>query len=327
MPAKRACCLQILYSYPGGTSLVTQMMEQVPHFCFPHGVQPLLLERTPSMSALNEVIYSQQYQNSDGCSFIFLMKVGNSQECLLVPFKSSSHTGAAITRKGEELRTCSRFSGLLQPAKPNLRQLFHLYKRRQLMDGQGCRGDPVIAGALRLATAQAKEDTQPSSFLQQSVTLGWHGLADRRQAHIYFWGTQQFMHYMLQDGTQTLAPCCRGVTAIPPTSDSAAQQHSTTCKPDMDTTRLQVADNPSLYRSACQILQLHPCKHAHKQAGLQADHLPLFCRLHTSLAETANPNSCHRPHAAAGCPQPAPVQHLLLHISAAVTRLAVSVAA
>eukprot|EP00891_Asterochloris_glomerata_P000442 jgi/Astpho2/442/fgenesh1_pg.00011_%23_34_t len=69
---------EILYSYPGGTSLVTQMMEQVPHFCFPHGVQPLLLERTPSMSALNEVIYSQQYQNSDGCSFIFLMKVADN---------------------------------------------------------------------------------------------------------------------------------------------------------------------------------------------------------------------------------------------------------
>ena len=85
MPAKRPCCLQILYSYPGGTSLVTQMMEQVPHFCFPHGVQPLLLERTPSMSALNEVIYSQQYQNSDGCSFIFLMKVGSCHACLLVP--------------------------------------------------------------------------------------------------------------------------------------------------------------------------------------------------------------------------------------------------
>ena len=58
------------------------MMEQVPHFCFPHGVQPLLLERTPSMSALNEVIYSQQYQNSDGCSFIFVMKVRSASWCL-----------------------------------------------------------------------------------------------------------------------------------------------------------------------------------------------------------------------------------------------------
>ena len=87
-------------------------MEQVPHFCFPHGVQPLLLERTPSMSALNEVIYSQQYQNSDGCSFIFLMKVGNCQECLLVPCKTFFFLGAAITCKSQQLQTCFRPSGL-----------------------------------------------------------------------------------------------------------------------------------------------------------------------------------------------------------------------
>lgn len=62
---------QILYSYPAGKTVT----PDVASFCFPHGVQPVLLERTPSMSALNEVIYSQQYRSSDGQSFIFLMKV------------------------------------------------------------------------------------------------------------------------------------------------------------------------------------------------------------------------------------------------------------
>jgi uDENN domain len=63
--------VQILYTYPAGKAVT----PDVANFCFPHGVQPVLLERTPSMSALNEVVYSQQYRSSDGQSFIFLMKV------------------------------------------------------------------------------------------------------------------------------------------------------------------------------------------------------------------------------------------------------------
>eukprot|EP00884_Botryococcus_braunii_P022397 jgi/Botrbrau1/8841/Bobra.50_2s0001.1 len=65
---------QILYSYPAGKAVT----PDVANFCFPHGVQPVLLERTPSMSALNEVVYSQQYRSSDGQSFIFLMKVADN---------------------------------------------------------------------------------------------------------------------------------------------------------------------------------------------------------------------------------------------------------
>ncbi|KAK9820432.1 hypothetical protein WJX72_010300 [[Myrmecia] bisecta] len=65
---------QILYSYPPEKPV----SSEVAGFCFPHGVQPVLLERTPSMSALNEVIYSQSYQNSDGASFIFVLKVADN---------------------------------------------------------------------------------------------------------------------------------------------------------------------------------------------------------------------------------------------------------
>lgn len=69
-------CLQILYSYPEDVPVTPEVASATP-FCFPHGVQPVLLERTPSMSALNEVIYSQQYLNSDGASFIFFLKVSS----------------------------------------------------------------------------------------------------------------------------------------------------------------------------------------------------------------------------------------------------------
>jgi hypothetical protein len=65
-----ATCAQVLYQYPEGAPLT----PDAAHFCFPHGVQPSLLERTPSMSALNELVYSQQYQHSDASSFIFVLK-------------------------------------------------------------------------------------------------------------------------------------------------------------------------------------------------------------------------------------------------------------
>lgn len=62
--------LQILYSYPPEKP----PDQNVVSFCFPHGVQPTLLERTPSMSALNELVYSQQYAHDDAVSFVFLLK-------------------------------------------------------------------------------------------------------------------------------------------------------------------------------------------------------------------------------------------------------------
>jgi hypothetical protein len=68
------CCAtvgQVLYQYPESKPVV----PDAANFCFPHGVQPTLLERTPSMSALNELVYSQQYQHSDANSFIFVLKV------------------------------------------------------------------------------------------------------------------------------------------------------------------------------------------------------------------------------------------------------------
>ena len=64
-------CLQVLYKYPPDKPVISDVAA----FCFPHGVQPMLLERTPSMSSLNQLIYSQRFQQSDDSSFIFLLKV------------------------------------------------------------------------------------------------------------------------------------------------------------------------------------------------------------------------------------------------------------
>lgn len=76
------------------------MSAEVASFCFPHGVQPVLLERTPSMSSLNEIIYGQQFLHSDACSFIFLMKVfsfavlkyTSEKECQPLQRLSQSHS-------------------------------------------------------------------------------------------------------------------------------------------------------------------------------------------------------------------------------------------
>lgn len=43
--------------------------------CFPHGVHPRLLQRSPSMTALNQFFCSQQYSHGDTHSFIFFSKV------------------------------------------------------------------------------------------------------------------------------------------------------------------------------------------------------------------------------------------------------------
>ena len=78
---------QILYNFPPEK----EINSDVASFCFPHGVNPVLLERTPSMSSLNEIVYSQRFLHSDANSFTFLMKVTNTSMVMLSHFKDSSH--------------------------------------------------------------------------------------------------------------------------------------------------------------------------------------------------------------------------------------------
>ncbi|BBN19714.1 hypothetical protein MPTK1_8g12990 [Marchantia polymorpha subsp. ruderalis] len=68
---------QVLFKYPPGKRLPLKSKD-LPAFCFPSGVEARLMERTPSMSELNEVMYGQSHQKRDDQSFIFLLKVADN---------------------------------------------------------------------------------------------------------------------------------------------------------------------------------------------------------------------------------------------------------
>ncbi|KAK8269753.1 hypothetical protein V6Z12_D11G150600 [Gossypium hirsutum] len=64
-------------------------LKDLANFCFPGGVKGRLLERTPSFSDLNELLYGQEHLATDDLAFIFSLKVaGNATVygvCLHVP--------------------------------------------------------------------------------------------------------------------------------------------------------------------------------------------------------------------------------------------------
>jgi len=68
---------EIVYSFPEDSPLSPDFARSIAAFCHPHGVRPELLERTPSMSSLNEVIYGQPFQERSDHSFVFMMHVAD----------------------------------------------------------------------------------------------------------------------------------------------------------------------------------------------------------------------------------------------------------
>ncbi|CAL4937618.1 unnamed protein product [Urochloa decumbens] len=68
---------QILFKYPPGKRAEVRETD-LPAFCFPEGVKARLIERTPSMSDLNEVIFGQEHLSRDDPSFIFSLKVSDN---------------------------------------------------------------------------------------------------------------------------------------------------------------------------------------------------------------------------------------------------------
>lgn len=78
---------QILFKYPPGKRSAMRELD-VPIFCFPEGVKARMLERTPSMSDLNELIFGQEHLARDDLSFIYRLKVADNATvygvCLLV---------------------------------------------------------------------------------------------------------------------------------------------------------------------------------------------------------------------------------------------------
>ncbi|KAJ8749096.1 hypothetical protein K2173_013703 [Erythroxylum novogranatense] len=68
---------QILFKYPPGKRLAMRMKD-LATFCFPGGVKTQLLERSPSLSELNELIYGQEHLGRDDLAFVFSLKVADN---------------------------------------------------------------------------------------------------------------------------------------------------------------------------------------------------------------------------------------------------------
>ncbi|KAK2080456.1 hypothetical protein QBZ16_000309 [Prototheca wickerhamii] len=64
---------QVLHAWPPLTDAT--LAGTVPELCFPNGVRPALLERTPSMSELAEVVCGRAHLASDAQSFVFALRV------------------------------------------------------------------------------------------------------------------------------------------------------------------------------------------------------------------------------------------------------------
>ncbi|XP_039030840.1 uncharacterized protein LOC120165366 [Hibiscus syriacus] len=79
---------KILFRYPPRKRL-SMRLKDLATFCFPGGVKARLLERTPSFSELNQLLYGQEHLGRDDFAFIFSLKVaGNATVygvCLHVP--------------------------------------------------------------------------------------------------------------------------------------------------------------------------------------------------------------------------------------------------
>ncbi|XP_068665495.1 uncharacterized protein [Aristolochia californica] len=68
---------EILFQYPPRKRLGVPVSD-IPAFCFPTGVKCQMMEKTPSMSDLNQLIYGQEHLRRDDLSFIFSLKVADN---------------------------------------------------------------------------------------------------------------------------------------------------------------------------------------------------------------------------------------------------------
>ncbi|XP_075100932.1 uncharacterized protein LOC107783660 isoform X3 [Nicotiana tabacum] len=68
---------QVLFKYPPGKKLAMRMKD-LAAFCFPGGVKAHVMERTPSFSELNELVYGQEHLGRDDLSFVFSLKVADN---------------------------------------------------------------------------------------------------------------------------------------------------------------------------------------------------------------------------------------------------------
>ncbi|XP_062021559.1 uncharacterized protein LOC133738123 [Rosa rugosa] len=68
---------QVLFKYPPGKRLAMRLKD-LASFCFPGGVKARLMEKTPSLSDLNQIVYGQEHLGKDDLAFIFSLKVADN---------------------------------------------------------------------------------------------------------------------------------------------------------------------------------------------------------------------------------------------------------
>lgn len=78
---------QVLFVYPPNKQLPLQCKDLL-SFCFPGGVEVQAVERTPSMSELNEILLGQEHLKQSDMSFVFRLQVADDSTlygcCVLV---------------------------------------------------------------------------------------------------------------------------------------------------------------------------------------------------------------------------------------------------
>ncbi|KAL4335426.1 hypothetical protein GQ457_07G045720 [Hibiscus cannabinus] len=78
---------QVLFVYPPEKQLPLKCKDLL-SFCFPGGIEVHAVERTPSMSELNEILISQEHLKQSDLSFVFRLKVADNSTlygcCVLV---------------------------------------------------------------------------------------------------------------------------------------------------------------------------------------------------------------------------------------------------
>ncbi|XP_073135449.1 uncharacterized protein [Henckelia pumila] len=103
---------QVLFKYPPGKKLALRLKD-LAAFCFPEGVKAQVLEKTPSLSELNELVYGQEHLFRDDLSFIFSLKVADNATlygvCLHVKeFVQKPHAISGFS-SGPSHSGCNRF--------------------------------------------------------------------------------------------------------------------------------------------------------------------------------------------------------------------------
>ncbi|CAO2824150.1 unnamed protein product [Amaranthus hypochondriacus] len=87
-PSPPALDPQIIFKYPPGKKLPMRLKDLCA-FTFPGGVKARLMERTPSLSDLNSLVYGQEHMGRDDLAFVFSLKAADNGTlygvCLHVP--------------------------------------------------------------------------------------------------------------------------------------------------------------------------------------------------------------------------------------------------